>query len=493
MSRFALGPYRSDVNVIWDLAPHDFSILCYLLGEFPTSVRTSGRSITRPGSPDVAFMTLQFPSDVVAEVSVSWLAPRKVRNTIIVGDSRMLVYDDMDADEPIKLHDKRFVLPEGDGFGEHQLTYRTGDTVAPLRVGRGATRQAAAPLPRLHPRRRVPFGRMVRRGHRRGAGGCRRLVSQRWGACRRGLSDASCGAPHDACRAVRPEHGRARRPACVERGDVAGRGRLRGRRRRAAYRGLGADASGSTASTSCATGCLRERPGVVGQLLEAGAGFVGTARPVARLRREGPIDVLHVANPPDTLFPLAWWLRRSGTRFVYDQHDPTPELLAAKLGRRPILDRVLRLLERATYAAADLVIVGNNSCRRLVIARSGLPAERVVTIRLGPRSLEPTARDGAGVPTVGLRRRDGVQDTVERAHRRLRHRAAAATGRRPPRARSAGATPSTTCDAASPSTASRTPSRGRAGCRGTRCAGGWRRPPSACRPTSTTRTPASRR
>lgn len=131
MARFALGPYRSDVNVIWDLAPHDFSILCHLLGEFPTTVRTSGRSITRPGSPDVAFMTLQFPSDVVAEVSVSWLAPRKVRSTIIVGESRMLVYDDMDADEPIKVHDKRFVLPEGDGFGAHQLTYRTGDTIAP--------------------------------------------------------------------------------------------------------------------------------------------------------------------------------------------------------------------------------------------------------------------------------------------------------------------------------------------------------------------------
>ena len=98
MSRFALGPYRSDVNVIWDLAPHDFSILCYLLGEFPTTVRTSGRSITRPGSPDVAFMTLEFPSDVVAEVSVSWLAPRKVRNTIIVGDT---------ADARLRRHGRR--------------------------------------------------------------------------------------------------------------------------------------------------------------------------------------------------------------------------------------------------------------------------------------------------------------------------------------------------------------------------------------------------
>ena len=131
LSRLALGPYRSDVNVIWDLAPHDFSILCYLLDEFPNVVQTSGRSITGRGSLDVAFMSLQFPSGVVAEVSVSWLAPRKVRNTIIVGESKMLVYDDMDADEPIKVHDKSFVLPEGDSFGAHQLTYRTGDTVAP--------------------------------------------------------------------------------------------------------------------------------------------------------------------------------------------------------------------------------------------------------------------------------------------------------------------------------------------------------------------------
>jgi predicted dehydrogenase len=131
LSRLALGPYRSDVNVVWDLAPHDFSILCYLLGEFPAVVQTAGRSITRPGSPDVAFMSLRFPSDVVAEVSVSWLAPRKIRNTIIVGESKMLVYDDMDADEPVKVYDKCFVLPEGDSFGEHQLTYRTGDTVAP--------------------------------------------------------------------------------------------------------------------------------------------------------------------------------------------------------------------------------------------------------------------------------------------------------------------------------------------------------------------------
>ena len=124
---------------------------------------------------------------------------------------------------------------------------------------------------------------------------------------------------------------------------------------------------------------------------------------MARLRRSGPIDVLHVANPPDTLFPLAWWLRRSGTRFVYDQHDPTPELLAAKFGRRPILDRVLRRLERATYAAADLVIVGNNSCRqRSPRLAADFAAERVITLRLGPRSLEPAAGRAADRPDSGL-------------------------------------------------------------------------------------------
>jgi glycosyltransferase involved in cell wall biosynthesis len=157
----------------------------------------------------------------------------------------------------------------------------------------------------------------------------------------------------------------------------------------------------------------RERSGVAGQVLETVCGFVGTARAVARLRRRGPIAVLHVANPPDTLFPLAWWLGRSGTRFVYDQHDPTPELLEAKLGHRPLLDRVLRLLERRTYAAADLVIVGNNSCRRLALERSGHSPDRVITIRLGPRAIEAPAESPPRVPLVTYAGVMGVQDSVD--------------------------------------------------------------------------------
>jgi glycosyltransferase involved in cell wall biosynthesis len=158
---------------------------------------------------------------------------------------------------------------------------------------------------------------------------------------------------------------------------------------------------------------VRERPGVAGQVLETVSGFIGTARAVRQLRRRGPIAVLHVANPPDTLFPLARWLKRSGTRFIYDQHDPTPELLAAKLGHRPLLDRILRLLERRTYAAADLVIVGNNTCRQLALERSGHAPHRVLTIRLGPRAIEAAFEDPQNVPVVAYAGVMGAQDTVD--------------------------------------------------------------------------------
>lgn len=132
-SRLNLGLHQSDISVIWDLAPHDFSIILRVLGEYPRSVATSGRAVVRPGMADVAFISLEFPSGVVASVSVSWLAPSKSRNTVIVGDKQMLVYDDSDNEQPIKLYDKGYVLPEPEpgNFGEHQLTYRVGDMLAP--------------------------------------------------------------------------------------------------------------------------------------------------------------------------------------------------------------------------------------------------------------------------------------------------------------------------------------------------------------------------
>ena len=130
-SRLNLGLHRHDANVIWDLAAHDFSILCHLLGEFPCVVQSTARSIRRSDLPEVAFINMHFPSGVIASVDVSWLAPRKVRNTVIVGDHQMIVYDDTNSDEPIKIYDKGVVVPDSSDFGEHQLTYRYGDTVAP--------------------------------------------------------------------------------------------------------------------------------------------------------------------------------------------------------------------------------------------------------------------------------------------------------------------------------------------------------------------------
>ena len=129
-ARLNLGLVRHDANVIWDLAPHDFSILFHLLGETPCSVQTLARTVMRR-IPEVAFVNLTFPSGIVAQVTVSWLAPRKVRNVVVVGEKRMAVYDDTDADEPIRVYDKGIESQEGTDFAAHQLVYRYGDTVSP--------------------------------------------------------------------------------------------------------------------------------------------------------------------------------------------------------------------------------------------------------------------------------------------------------------------------------------------------------------------------
>lgn len=130
-SRLNLGLYRQDINVIWDLAPHDFSILFHLLREYPTQIHTSARSSVPGGIADVAFMNLVFPSGVIASSVVSWRAPRKVRNTMLVGDRGMIAYDDTNPDEPVKLYDRGLVVTDSASFGENQLTYRYGDTIAP--------------------------------------------------------------------------------------------------------------------------------------------------------------------------------------------------------------------------------------------------------------------------------------------------------------------------------------------------------------------------
>ncbi len=130
-TRVNLGLHQKDVSVVWDLAPHDLSILHYWLDETPSSVSVAGRACINPGIPDVAFINLRFPSGVVAELQVAWLSPVKLRRTIVVGSKKMLLYDDTESVEKVKVFDHGVDFRDPETFGEYQLSYRTGDIVSP--------------------------------------------------------------------------------------------------------------------------------------------------------------------------------------------------------------------------------------------------------------------------------------------------------------------------------------------------------------------------
>jgi predicted dehydrogenase len=130
-SRVNLGLHQKDVSVVWDLAPHDLSILEYWLGEVPVSVQAMGRSCINNGIPDVAFLNVRYASGVVAELQVSWLSPVKLRRTIVVGSRKMLMYDDTESVEKVKIFDQGVDYKDPETFGEFQLSYRTGDIYAP--------------------------------------------------------------------------------------------------------------------------------------------------------------------------------------------------------------------------------------------------------------------------------------------------------------------------------------------------------------------------
>lgn len=129
-SRVNLGLHQPDVSVVWDLGPHDFSILRYWLGETPGRIAATSRACVLPDVPDVAFLSLSFPSGTIAHVELSWLAPSKLRRTAIVGSRKMVVYDDT-SPEPVRVFDSGATLPDPETFGEYRLTYRTGDILSP--------------------------------------------------------------------------------------------------------------------------------------------------------------------------------------------------------------------------------------------------------------------------------------------------------------------------------------------------------------------------
>lgn len=133
-ARLNLGLYQSDVNVLWDLAPHDVSLANFVLGEVPHSVTAWGSSYASLFHEDVALLRLDYPSGVMATIRVSWLDPCKVRRTTVVGSEKMAVYNDMNDSERIKLYDRG--VDGGEAIEDHPhevpMTYRYGDVVAPF-------------------------------------------------------------------------------------------------------------------------------------------------------------------------------------------------------------------------------------------------------------------------------------------------------------------------------------------------------------------------
>lgn len=129
-TRVNLGLFQHDVNVLWDLAPHDLSIVDHLLRAKPEAIVATGQEHLN-GHEDIAFMTLYFPDKVIAHINVNWLSPVKVRTTLIGGEKRMLVWNDLEADEKVKIYDKGINITNQEGVYKLLVSYRSGDMWAP--------------------------------------------------------------------------------------------------------------------------------------------------------------------------------------------------------------------------------------------------------------------------------------------------------------------------------------------------------------------------
>jgi predicted dehydrogenase len=128
--RINLGLFQHDVNVVWDLAPHDLSIMNYLLDAEPESLVATGQTHLN-GHEDIAFITVYFPNKVIAHVNVNWLSPVKVRTTLIGGEKKMLVWNDLENDEKIKVYDKGVEMTPREGVYNLLINYRSGDMWSP--------------------------------------------------------------------------------------------------------------------------------------------------------------------------------------------------------------------------------------------------------------------------------------------------------------------------------------------------------------------------
>jgi len=129
-TRVNLGLFQHDVNVVWDLAPHDLSIMDYLIRESPEAISATGQTHLN-GHEDVAFITIYFRDKIIAHLNVNWLSPVKVRTTLIGGEKKMLVWNDLQADEKIKIYDKGVSVTSQEGLYNLLVNYRSGDMWSP--------------------------------------------------------------------------------------------------------------------------------------------------------------------------------------------------------------------------------------------------------------------------------------------------------------------------------------------------------------------------
>jgi predicted dehydrogenase len=139
-SRVNLGLFQHDVSVVWDLAPHDLSIMDYILGAKPEAVVATGSNHLN-GLADMAFITVYFPNNLIAHINVNWLSPVKVRTTMIGGKDKMIVWNDLEPDEKIKVYDKGVDIASGQGLYDLLVSYRTGDVWAPKVEGTEALKK----------------------------------------------------------------------------------------------------------------------------------------------------------------------------------------------------------------------------------------------------------------------------------------------------------------------------------------------------------------
>jgi len=131
-TRVNLGLFQHDVNVLWDLAVHDLSIMAHVLDATPVAVSATGYSHVAGQPENVAFLTVFFASDLIAHVNVSWLSPVKIRKTLIGGSKQMIVYDDLETSEKLKVYDKGITISDTpDDIHKLLISYRTGDLWSP--------------------------------------------------------------------------------------------------------------------------------------------------------------------------------------------------------------------------------------------------------------------------------------------------------------------------------------------------------------------------